>query len=72
MIAATKAQVENIPDLDDETAGALLRTAARIARTIEAAFHPDGITMMQTKDQRVGKQCRLSICTCCRAMMVTA
>nr|WP_275253894.1 HIT family protein [Achromobacter xylosoxidans] len=49
VIAATKAQVENIPDLDDETAGALLRTAARIARTIEAAFHPDGITMMQTK-----------------------
>ena len=46
VIAATKAQVENIPDLDDETAGALLRTAARIARTIEAAFHPDGITMM--------------------------
>lgn len=49
MIAATKAQVETIPDLDDETAGALFRTAVRIARAIEAAFHPDGITVLQTK-----------------------
>ncbi len=47
VIVATKAQVETILDLDDETAGALFRTAARIARAVEAAFHPDGITVLQ-------------------------
>ncbi|BDB30364.1 MULTISPECIES: HIT family protein [Cupriavidus] len=48
VIVATKAQVETILDLDDETAGALFRTATRIARAVEAAFHPDGITVLQT------------------------
>jgi histidine triad (HIT) family protein len=48
VIVATKAQVETILDLDDETAGALFRAAARIARAVEAAFHPDGITVLQT------------------------
>jgi len=48
VIVATKAHVETILDLDDEAAGALFRTAARIARAVEAAFHPDGITVLQT------------------------
>jgi len=47
VIVATKRQVETILDLDDETAGALFRTATRIARAVDAAFHPDGITVLQ-------------------------
>lgn len=47
VIVATKRQVKTILDLDDETAGALFRTVARIARAVEAAFHPDGITVLQ-------------------------
>ncbi len=47
VIVATRRQVETILDLDDELAGALFRTAARVARAVEAAFHPDGITVLQ-------------------------
>jgi len=47
VIVATKRQVETILDLDDELAGALFRTAARIARAVDAAFRPDGITVLQ-------------------------
>jgi histidine triad (HIT) family protein len=47
VIVATKRQVETIVDLDDELAGALFRTVARVARAVEAAFRPEGITVLQ-------------------------
>ncbi len=47
VIVATKKQVETIVDLDDELAGALFRTVARVARAVEAAFRPEGITVLQ-------------------------
>jgi len=47
VIVATRRQVETILDLDDELAGALFRTAARVARAVDAAFKPDGITVLQ-------------------------
>jgi len=47
VIVATRRQVETILDLDDELAGALFRTAARVARAVYAAFKPDGITVLQ-------------------------
>jgi histidine triad (HIT) family protein len=47
VIVATKRQVETILDLDDELAGALFRTVARVARAVEAAFRPEGITVLQ-------------------------
>ena len=47
VIVATRRQVETILDLDDELAGALFRTAARVARAVDAAFHPEGITVLQ-------------------------
>jgi len=47
VIVATRRQVETILDLDDELAGALFRTAARVARAVHAAFKPDGITVLQ-------------------------
>jgi histidine triad (HIT) family protein len=47
VIVATRRQVETIVDLDDELAGALFRTVARVARAVEAAFRPGGITVLQ-------------------------
>ena len=47
VIVATKKQVETILDLDEELAGALFRTAARVARALEAAFSPEGFTILQ-------------------------
>ena len=42
VIVATRRQVETVLDLDDELAGALFRTAARVARAVDRAFHPAG------------------------------
>ncbi len=47
VIVATKQQVETIVDLDDEIAAALFRTVARVARAVDAAFPPEGITVLQ-------------------------
>lgn len=47
VIVATRWQVETILELDDELAGAVFRTAARIARAVQAAFSPAGITVLQ-------------------------
>jgi histidine triad (HIT) family protein len=47
VIVATRRQVETIVDLDDELAAALFRTVARVARAVDAAFEPEGITVLQ-------------------------
>ena len=47
VIVASKKPFETILDLDDETAGAVFRAAARIARAVDAAFRPEGITVLQ-------------------------
>jgi histidine triad (HIT) family protein len=47
VIVATRRQVETILDLDDELAGQLFRTVAKVARAVDAAFHPEGITVLQ-------------------------
>lgn len=47
VIVATKKQVETVLDLDDELAGAMFRTAAKVARAVNRAFEPEGITILQ-------------------------
>jgi histidine triad (HIT) family protein len=47
VIVAAKAHYETILDLDDDVAGALFRTAARVARAVEGAFRPAGFTLLQ-------------------------
>jgi histidine triad (HIT) family protein len=47
VLVATKRQIETILELDDELAGALFRTVTRVARAVEAAFRPEGITVLQ-------------------------
>jgi histidine triad (HIT) family protein len=47
VLVATKRQIETIVELDDELAGALFRTVTRVARAVDAAFRPEGITVLQ-------------------------
>jgi histidine triad (HIT) family protein len=47
VVVATKKPAETILDLDDALASALFRTAAKVARAVEAAFRPDGLTILQ-------------------------
>jgi histidine triad (HIT) family protein len=47
VIVATKRQLETILDLDDGLAAALFRTTARVARAVDRAFKPEGITILQ-------------------------
>lgn len=47
VIVATKRQVETILELDDDGVAALFRTVARVARAVQAAFAPEGITLLQ-------------------------
>jgi histidine triad (HIT) family protein len=47
VIVATKKQIETILELDDALAAALFMTAVRVARAVDAAFKPEGITVLQ-------------------------
>jgi len=47
VIVATKQPFETLMDADAASAGALLAAAAKIARAVDAAFHPEGITVLQ-------------------------
>jgi histidine triad (HIT) family protein len=47
VLVATKAHVENVFGLDDDQAGAVFRTVARIARASRDAFGAPGMTLFQ-------------------------
>lgn len=47
VLVATRQQAETILDLDEDTAGALFRTVHRVARAVQAAFQPEGLTILQ-------------------------
>ena len=47
VLVAAKGHAENLYELNDAQAGALLRTAARVARAIRAAFDPAGLSVYQ-------------------------
>ena len=47
VLVVTKESYETLMDADDESAAALMRAAARIARAVEQAFRPDGMTILQ-------------------------
>ena len=38
-------------DMDPASAGALMSSAARVARLLDRALHPDGLTMLQTNEE---------------------
>ncbi|HWI37548.1 MAG TPA: HIT family protein [Burkholderiales bacterium] len=47
VLVAAKGHAENLYELDDVQAGALLKTAAHVARAIRAAFNPPGLSVYQ-------------------------
>ena len=47
VIVATKAPRETLLDCSDDEAAALMRAARRIALAVQAAFAPEGITVLQ-------------------------
>ena len=47
VIVATKKPFETILDADEATACALMATAHRVARAVQAAFNPPGMTLLQ-------------------------
>ncbi len=47
VIVATKKPFETIMDTDEATACALMAAAHRIARAVQAAFQPPGMTLLQ-------------------------
>jgi histidine triad (HIT) family protein len=47
VLVAAKGHAENLYELNDAQAGALLRTAARVARAIREAYQPEGLSVYQ-------------------------
>jgi len=47
LVMPTK-HVENIFELDDATAATVMRTTARVARAVRAAYSPDGLSLWQS------------------------
>ena len=47
VLVAAKGHAQNIYELDDGQAAALLKTAARVARAIRDAFNPQGLSVYQ-------------------------
>lgn len=47
VLVATRQQAETLLDVDEDTAAALFRTVHRVARAVQAAFQPEGLTILQ-------------------------
>lgn len=47
VLVATRKPYETLMDADEDSLCAMMRTAARIARAVQAAFQPDGMTILQ-------------------------
>lgn len=47
VLIATKRPYETLMDADEESAAAMMRAANRIAKAVQKAFRPDGITILQ-------------------------
>lgn len=47
VLVATRQQAETLLDVDEDTAAALFRTVHRVARAVQAAFQPEGLTVLQ-------------------------
>lgn len=47
VIVATKVPAETLLDLDEDAVAALFRAVSKIARAVDAAFQPKGMTILQ-------------------------
>lgn len=50
VLVLVKPHVQDIYGLDDELAGALFRTVARLARAVKQAMRPQGVTVLQANE----------------------
>ncbi|HEX2531221.1 MAG TPA: HIT family protein [Burkholderiaceae bacterium] len=47
VLVATKKPYETLMDADEESAAAMMRAATKIAKAVQVAFKPEGITILQ-------------------------
>jgi histidine triad (HIT) family protein len=55
VLVAAKAHAENLYELQDAQASALLRCAVHVARAIRAAFRPAGLSVYQANGKAAGQ-----------------
>ncbi len=55
VLVAVKEHAENLYELNDRQAGALLGAAARVARAIRGAFSPEGLSVYQANGKAAGQ-----------------
>ncbi|MCX7140325.1 MAG: HIT family protein [Proteobacteria bacterium] len=55
VLVAVKPHVENIFGLDDKLAAAAFQTAARVARAVQKAYSPEGVTLYQANGAAAGQ-----------------
>ena len=55
VLVAVKKHAANIYELDESQAAAVARTSARVARAIEAAFKPEGLSVYQANGKAAGQ-----------------
>lgn len=55
VLVTVKPHVENVYGLDDALAAAAFRTAARVARAVQKAFLPEGLTLYQANGAAAGQ-----------------
>ena len=55
VLVTVKPHVENIFGLDDKLAAAVFQSAARLARAVQKAYAPEGITLYQANGAAAGQ-----------------
>jgi histidine triad (HIT) family protein len=55
VLVAVKPHVENIFGLDDNQAAAVFQTAAHVARAVNKAYAPEGVTLYQANGSAAGQ-----------------
>ena len=55
VLVAVKPHVENIYGLDDRLAAAVFQTAAHVARAVQKAYVPEGVTLYQANGAAAGQ-----------------
>ncbi len=55
VLVAVKPHIRNIFGLDDTFAAAVFQTAARVARAVERAYSPEGVTLYQANGAAAGQ-----------------
>ena len=55
VLVATKRHVETVMELDETEAAHLFAIATRLAKAVQAAFNPEGMTLLQTNKPAGGQ-----------------